>query len=100
MYHNSANETDPELTEYRHKAKRQDDVILDFFEVNHMMGHAPSEVWRYVLPNAPLTSIRRSMTNLTNEGKLVKTDKQRKGIYGRNEGIWTLPEAARQMRLI
>ena len=38
----------------------------------------------------PITSIRRSFTNLTNEGYLTKTDRKQMGIYGRPEYIWQL----------
>lgn len=32
------------------------------------------------------------MTNLTDEGKIVKTSKTIKGVYGKNEHLWALPE--------
>ena len=42
--------------------------------------------------NCPITSIRRAMTCLTNSGKIVKTDRQIKGMYGKAEHLWELPE--------
>ena len=39
---------------------------------------------------APLTSIRRAMTTLTKDGKLIKTDKQVPGIYGTPNYKWKL----------
>ena len=41
--------------------------------------------------NCPITSIRRAMTDLTNLGKIVKTDRQIKGLYGNAEHLWELP---------
>ena len=35
----------------------------------------------------PLTSIRRAMTNLSNEGKLIKTDVKIEGMYGKQEHL-------------
>ena len=32
------------------------------------------------------------MTNLSNEGKLVKTNVKMKGMYGKQEHLWSLPE--------
>lgn len=40
-----------------------------------------------------LESIRRAITTLTKAGALVKTGAKRKGVYGRMEFCWTLPEA-------
>ena len=100
MFYNTTNETNPDLQEYRQKAMKQDDVILAFFQRSPHPYYPPSEIWQRMLPDAPLTSVRRSFTNLTDAGKLVKTDQKRKGIYGRPEHVWTLPEAARQMELI
>lgn len=99
MFYNTTNETNPELKAYREKAMKQDDVIMLFFETAFNPYYTPSEVWQGTLPNAPLTSIRRSITNLTDDGRLVKTQRKRKGLYGRPEYIWTLPEASKQMEL-
>ena len=32
------------------------------------------------------------MTNLSNEGKLIKTDKKIEGLYGEQEHLWCLPK--------
>ena len=36
----------------------------------------------------PLTSIRRAISDLTREGVLKKTDKQKMGYYGKREYMW------------
>jgi DNA-binding transcriptional regulator PaaX len=41
------------------------------------------------ISNFPLTSVRRALTNLSKQGKLIKTDEKKKGIYGRDEFIWS-----------
>ena len=38
----------------------------------------------------PITSIRRAITNLTNDEKLVKTDNQKTGPYGKPSYCWKL----------
>jgi len=40
----------------------------------------------------PITSIRRAITNLTDDEKIVKTQKTTKGIYGKKEHLWALPK--------
>jgi len=42
------------------------------------------------LPNSPITSVRRVITNLTGEGVLRKTDHQKEGPYGDPNYTWTL----------
>ena len=32
------------------------------------------------------------MTNLTDDGKIIKTQETVKGIYGKKEHLWALPE--------
>ena len=36
----------------------------------------------------PITSVRRAISDLTREGVLKKTDKQRIGYYGKKEYMW------------
>ena len=40
--------------------------------------------------NCPITSIRRAITNLTDAGKIIKTDQYVKGNYGKLEHLWEL----------
>ena len=42
--------------------------------------------------NCPITSIRRAITDLTNLGKIVKTNRQVRGMYGKAEHLCELPE--------
>ena len=49
----------------------------------------PCEVHSIVTDDAtPLTSTRRAMSDLTNEGVLIKTDERRVGIYGSLNHTW------------
>ena len=61
---------------------------------------SPSEILIYCMKHTvPLTSVRRAVTNLTNRGDLVKTDKQVKGPYGRPEYQWRLAHKYDQRNL-
>jgi transcription initiation factor IIE alpha subunit len=42
------------------------------------------------LGDVPLTSIRRAITRLSYQGRIVKTDRQREGLYGKPEYIWEI----------
>jgi len=91
-FYNTTNETNPELATYQGQAKTQDQKIMIWFHSRVFnSGFTPSEIMHNVLPEAPITSVRRSMSNLTADGKLVKTLEKRKGIYGRPEYVWKLP---------
>lgn len=92
-FHNSIGLTGPELVAANVGASSQDAAVLDVFR---RAGRplTPSDVWRLTSDAGhlwPLTSIRRAITNLTNDDLLVKLDLQRTGIYGRPEGLWQLP---------
>ena len=97
MYHNTLAHEGETLRQYEKKAMSQDERIL--FVVEHSPeewfgcrehGFTPSEINKIVMPEAPLTSVRRSMNTLTKQGKLIKTDETRMGPYGRPETVWRL----------
>lgn len=79
-----------DLFRSQEKAKKQDDIILQIlredgeemtpFEVN---AEAEKQGYHY-----PITSIRRSITNLTKEGKLEKLLIKRNGVYGQKNYTW------------
>ena len=88
MFYNTTNTTGEDLQAYRRKAMSQDEIILALYRDGY--DHSPSQVLQMVLPNAPITSVRRSITNLTTEGRLKKTGRQVNGMYGRPEYCWRL----------
>ena len=87
-YFNKTSETGERLVEYRLKASSQDELILEMFMNGEL--YSPSQVQAAVLPNAPITSVRRAITNLTTIGKLVKTGRKVRGLYNRPEYCWKL----------
>lgn len=89
-YHNTVNAKEPILSKREAQAKTQADRILEHFK-KVKVPMAPSEVWADIFYGVPLTSIRRAMSNLTRDGKLEKTERQVKGLYGHPEYLWQLP---------
>ena len=86
-HYNTTNESGNQLSLLNEIAIKQEDKVLELFTIYKKLS--PSDVWKYY-SQYPLTSIRRAMTNLSLQGKLVKTDEKKIGIYGRNEFYWIL----------
>ena len=79
------------LVSYKIKAKSQQQLILEYFQALPGIKKSPSQVQRSLnLKGVPLTSIRRALSNLTEQRCLRKTDHQVEGPYGRPEHTWTL----------
>ena len=89
-FYETINQTDSALKESKKKTSKQEDLIYSLF-VKRNRPLSPSMVLSQSGLNCPITSIRRAMTDLTNLGKIVKTDRQIKGLYGKAEHLWQLP---------
>ena len=99
-YHNTTESTQPELAKYRQKASSQDDQLLEFFKKVAPIEYTPSQLLGIVFKGSvPITSVRRALTNLTNQGDLVKTGEQINGPYGRPEFKWRLAEKTPQREM-
>ena len=95
-YFNTTISTGPELNRFEAKAKSQEQRILKWLEINPCRM-TPSEIRYQVFGNdVPITSVRRALSNLTRDHRLVKTCKQVKGPYGRPEFMWRLPGNVQQ----
>lgn len=87
-----------QLAEAIRAAEQQDEAVLAIFRAHrpasmHGDGMSPSQVHRIGLEHGSqwlLTSVRRSMTNLTNAGVLTHLRTTRMGPYRRPEGLWRL----------
>lgn len=89
-YHNTTNEAPEQLKVFEMHAKKQEIIILDVFK-KYGMILSPWKVYSICSSlgiNYPITSIRRSITNLQRAGKLIKTSRKVKGVFGRNEYMW------------
>jgi hypothetical protein len=78
------------LEEARRSGAVQTDVVLAFFKLFPDHSFTPAEVHRLILPHAPITSVRRAITDLTKAGKLRKTSERRVGDYGQLNYAWAL----------
>jgi hypothetical protein len=90
-FYNTINAEGQMLMSFDEQAAKQDDIILDLFRKNAHRDITPFEMESCLRLNGkryPITSIRRSITNLTKEGKLVKTEVMRPGEYGKPNYAW------------
>ena len=87
-YYNTNKEHGNALIKSNKKAKSQEEAILKIFNIKDRLS--ASEAWAIYdnKGNSPITSIRRSITNLYNDCKLFKTNEKIIGIYGKNEHIY------------
>jgi hypothetical protein len=86
-YFNTTNET-KNLKKYQKKAQSQDDIILEFFILHKDTVFSPDYVLEKMDLKCPITSVRRSISNLTKQGKLIKTERKVMGNYGRLTNTW------------
>lgn len=90
MHYNTTNETGQTLATYRQSAMKQEEAVLALFR-SRRLPMSPSQVWRhYGADLTPLTSIRRAMTDLTEQGLLERLEVKVEGHYGRPEHLWRL----------
>lgn len=90
-YFNTTELSGEELKEKKIKAGTQSDKILKYFR-KIKLPMTPSDVHMNLFDEStPITSIRRSISTLTNKhGLLSKTNDQKIGPYGSNEYFWEL----------
>ena len=93
MYYNTNKESGKTLKRSRKKANSQEQMILALFKQNPRAKFTPESVLKKlqsVHQNYPITSIRRAMSNLKDDGYLIKTDDKAKGDWGKNVHLWKL----------
>jgi hypothetical protein len=91
VFHNSIPIEEENLPEARERASYQKDIVLDFFKWHPNNNYTPYEVFDQLSEAMMLlTSIRRSITDLTKEGRLIKGDysESRKGRYSALNRVW------------
>lgn len=82
--------TTDQVEQYQVSAGTQEEMVLAWFKRRPGVAYSPEQIQALVLPDAPLTSARRAITNLTAAGYLVQTDRSTVGRYGRPVGTWQL----------
>ena len=100
IFHDTVPQEESALPEAREKASIQKGIVLDFFRQRFSMSFTPAEVHSFLTGEAVqdgrrelilLTSVRRSITNLTKEGRLIKCQwsESKPGAYGKINRCWT-----------
>ena len=105
-FHNTIDAQDEELKQHEAKAESQGDRILRIFKGRPERDFTPCEIEEKLWDDAPLlTSVRRSITNLTRDGYLERTNTRRLGAHGAMNYTWQLkrepntPEAQGDLNL-
>ena len=91
MYYNTNDETGLTLSSSWIKSAQQDELILRLFMDNVNETFTPDEILHLCEvceKNWPITSIRRAISTLTDQGKLTKTNELREGKYGKKTHAW------------
>ena len=98
-FYNTISLTGTPLTTAKGQAKAQQVKILEFFISNPKGKFSPFDILELVFndTHTPITSVRRSMTNLTDAGFLTKLNEKKVGLYGQVNHLWELKKG--QMRL-
>jgi hypothetical protein len=61
---------------------------MKFLSLQPLVEYGASQLLKLVFKNSvPITSVRRSITNLVNDNKLIYTGGTREGLFGRNEKL-------------
>jgi hypothetical protein len=90
MYYNTTKSKGRTLANFQQSAKNQDEKVMLIYKAS-MKGLTASEVFRqYPDKRVPLTSIRRAITNLMNDKRLVKTEIQKPGMYDKPEYVYQI----------
>lgn len=91
-FHNTINASGETLVAHTITCKSQEERILAIFkesEPNTLLDPVDVLARYSKLYNlVPLTSIRRAMTNLTSDNKLIKTSLMKQGAYGKPNFLW------------
>lgn len=90
MFYNTIKLSGADLQLARDNSKSQEDFIKFIFKNQPDLEITPSQMLELFGKNIPLTSVRRALTNLTNENFLEKTEIMTEGLYGKPEHIWRL----------
>lgn len=90
MYYNTTNLVGPDLKAAVSSAKRQMDAI-DLIYQNTGKAYSPSQIHGFLEKAGhmwPLTSVRRAITDLEKDKRLMKTGEMIQGPYGMPENKW------------
>jgi hypothetical protein len=103
MFYNTIDLTGQELEKAKAQTLKQEELIATIYKKNCHKEISPSQILEIVNKhyglNWLLTSCRRSLTDLTNSGILIKLPKTVQGIYGKKEHVWKFRSTVKQQQL-
>jgi len=103
MFYNTIDLTGQELEKAKAATLKQEELISAIYKKNSNKYISPSQIFdvieTYYGLNWPLTSIRRAITNLTDETALIKLPSMVYGIYGKPEHQWKFNSITVQAKL-
>ena len=89
MYHNTVNEPREQAKLYQDKTEKQDTIVKRVIAKLNKPFSAKDIYTNYPVMNTPITSIRRSINTLKNQGLIEETGERVKGLFGRSELQYT-----------
>ena len=91
-FYNTINLKGTSLKDAIHAAKGQDKRIEALMKFNggSLTPFQLHNLYERFYPSCPITSIRRSLTNLTEKGILRKLPKMQRERYGAYNHLWTI----------
>lgn len=91
MFHNTTNENQVEVQQMTINNAKQEEVIITIFAQHKKLSPTQAHNFYKTITGkykTPLTSIRRAISNLTNQDRLVLTTEKIKGVFGKSECVW------------
>jgi hypothetical protein len=79
-----------ELDKLEKKARHQDEDVLNFFKAHPYQDFTPWQVHFELGGKYLIGSIRRAITNLTDDEELIMLDKKRMELQGSFNNVWKL----------
>lgn len=76
------------VIEDKTQSKRVESIIRE--NGKNMTPYEVHKVYESIYTHVPITSIRRAMSRLTDEGVLTMTGEKRMGDYNRSNFVWSL----------
>ncbi len=89
-FYNTTNLKGQDLFEAIMQANSQEEFVLNMLKKKRRM--TASELYKHYPKPAPITSIRRALSNLKKKGLVRKTGQTKKGIYGKPEYVYEIAE--------
>lgn len=87
-YFNTTDQDIDFVNKRKAKNKTQEVIVYELFKSNTTL--TASEVLNMFPKQVPITSVRRAISNLKHESKLVKTEDTKTGIYGSPEHYYRI----------